>query len=85
MSYFSLTIYVVCTHCEYHTQYMFSLRTDVSGDTYTVKPVLTDHSKRTPKICFQNQLSLNAGQKHSAILLTLVKLPFSIKTFVLSI
>ena len=49
-------------------------------------------SKR-PKIGFQDQLSLNAGQKycrmsqgeHSAILLTFIKLPFVIKLFVLSI
>ena len=49
-------------------------------------------SKR-PKVVFQNQLSLNAGQKycrmlqgeHSAILLTFIKLPFLIKIFVLSI
>ena len=49
-------------------------------------------SKR-PKNGFQNQLSLNAGQKycrmlqgeHSAILSTFVKLPFFIKIFVLSI
>ena len=49
-------------------------------------------SKR-PKISFQDQLSLNAGQKycrmlqweHSAILLTFIKLPFVIKIFVLSI
>ena len=45
------------------------------------------------KIGFQDRLSLNAGQKycrmlqgeHSAILLTFIKLPFAIKTFVLSI
>ena len=45
-------------------------------------------SKR-PKIGFQDQLSLNAGQKycrmlqgeHSAILLTFIKLPFVIKVF----
>ena len=45
------------------------------------------------KIGFQYRLSLNAGQKycrmlpleHSAILSTFIKLPFSIKTFVLSI
>ena len=44
------------------------------------------------KIGFQDQLSLNAGQKycrmlqgeHSAILLTCIKLPFVIKTFVLA-
>ena len=48
-------------------------------------------SKR-PKIGFQDQLSLNAGQKycrmlqgeHSAILLTFIKLPFVIKIFILS-
>ena len=46
-------------------------------------------SKRT-KNGFQDQLSLNAGQKycrmlqgeHSAILSTFIKLPFVIKTFV---
>ena len=49
-------------------------------------------SKRQ-KIGVQDQLSLNAGQKfcrmlqgeHSAILSTFIKLPFSNKTFVLSI
>ena len=49
-------------------------------------------SKR-PKIGFQDQLSLNAGQnycrmlpfEHSAILSTFIKLPFVIKIFVLSI
>ena len=49
-------------------------------------------SKR-PKIGFQDQLSLYAGQKHcrmpkgghSAILSTFIKLPFVIKIFVLSV
>ena len=49
-------------------------------------------SKR-PKVVFQDQLSLDAGQKncrmlqgeHSAILATFIKLPFVIKIFVLSI
>ena len=49
-------------------------------------------SKR-PQIGFQDQLSLNAGQKycrmlqgeHSAILKTFIKLPFVINIFVLSI
>ena len=48
-------------------------------------------SKKT-KLVFQDQLSLNAGQKycrklkgeHSAILLIFIKLPFVFKTFVLS-
>ena len=58
----------------------------------TVKPVLSGHSKKT-KIGFQDRLSLNAGQKycrmlqgeHSAILSTFIKLPFAIKSFILSI
>ena len=49
-------------------------------------------SKR-PKIGFQDQLSLDAGQKycrmlqgeHSAVLSTFIKVPFVIKIFVLSI
>ena len=60
--------------------------------THTVKPVLSRRSKRTPKIGFQYRLLLNAGQKycrmlqgeHSAIHWTFTKLPFSIKTFILS-
>ena len=59
----------------------------------TVKPVLNGHSKRRPKIGFQDQLSFNAGQKycrmlpfeHSAILSAFIRLPFVFKTFVLSI
>ena len=34
----------------------------------TVKPVLSGHSKRRPNIGFQDQLSLNAGQKYCRIL-----------------
>ena len=45
----------------------------------TVKPVLSSHSYRTPKVVFQYRLLLNAGQKYCSI-----KLPFSIKTLVLS-
>ena len=49
--------------------------------------------KHRPNIGFQDRLLLNAGQKycrmlqreHSAILLTFIKLPFVLKTFVLSI
>ena len=58
----------------------------------TVKHLYNDHSKKT-KNGFQDELSLNAGQKycrmlqgeHSAILSTFIKLPFAIKVFVLSI
>ena len=49
--------------------------------------------KRRSKIGFQDQLSLNAGQKycrmlqgeHSAMLSTFIKLPFAIKICVLSV
>ena len=59
----------------------------------SVKPVINIHSKRTPKIGFQDRLLLNAGHKycrmlqgeHSAILLTVIQLQFVIKVFVLSI
>ena len=52
-----------------------------------VKPVLSGHSKRRPKLGFQDRSSLNAGPKycrmlqkeHSAILSTFIKLPFVIK------
>ena len=52
----------------------------------TVKPLSLSNDQ---KIGFQDQLSLNAGQKYcrmlSALLLTFIKLPFVIKIFVLSI
>ena len=58
----------------------------------TVKAVLSDHSQR-PKIGFQDQLLLNAGQKycrmlqgeHFAILSTCIELAHGFETFVLSI
>ena len=63
--------------------------------TCTVKPVKNGplKKKKKKKIGFQDQLSLNAGQKycrmlqgdHSAILSTFIKLPFVIKIFILSI
>ena len=34
----------------------------------TVKPVLSSHSKKRPKIGFQDRLSLNAGQKYCRML-----------------
>ena len=65
---------------------MFNL--SIYSKTCLKRPI----SKR-PKIGFQYQLLLNAGQKycrmlqgeHSAILSTFIKLPFVIKIFVLSI
>ena len=57
------------------------------------KTCLKQPFSKRPKFCFQDQLSLNAGQKycrmlhgeHSAILSTFIKLLFVIKIFVLSI
>ena len=55
----------------------------------TVKPVLNGHSKRRLKIGFQDPILLNAGQKYCRMLpldlSTFIKLPFVIKSFVLSI
>ena len=66
-----------------------NVKLDMSYSETCVKQPL---SKR-PKIGFQDQLSLNAGQKycrmlqgeHSAILSTFIRLPFVTKIFVLSI
>ena len=68
------------------------LKIEFITSTYSKTCVKRPLSKRL-KIGFQDQLSLNAGQKccrvlqgeHSAIILTFIKLPFVIKIFVLSI
>ena len=78
------------------------LLTNANPDNWKWKHLLKSKYSRTCvkqplskrlKNGFQDQLSLNAGQKycrmlqgeHSAILLTFIKLPFVIKMFVLSI
>ena len=61
-----------------------------------IKPVLSGHSKRRPKLVFKAELRLllNGGQTyckmlqesdHSAIFSTFIKLPFIFKPFVLPI
>ena len=65
---------------------------EIMNNIYIKTCVKRPLSKR-PKIGFQNQLPLNAGQKYcrmlpleySAIPITCIKLPFVIKIFVLSI
>ena len=60
---------------------------------YYIKTCVKRALSKRPKIGFQDQLLLNAGQthcrmlqgEHSAILSTFIKLPFVIKIFVLSI
>ena len=57
------------------------------------KPVLSDHSKRRPKLVSNTRFPLNACQKycrllqgeHSAILLTFITLPFAKNIYFLSI
>ena len=46
---------VTCMHLQLNTKYK-GLKED------TVKPVLSSHSKRRPKIGFQDPFLLNAGQ-----------------------
>ena len=50
---------------------------------YTVKPVLSGHSKKKTNYCVM-QVKSNAECSDSAMLLTFIKLPFVIKIFVLS-
>ena len=82
---------------EYNSYFRYSSALRVNLDLiridqskiYSKTRVKQPLSKR-PKIGFQDQSSLNAGQKycrmqHSAILSTFIKLPFVIKIFVLSI
>ena len=74
----------------------------IFGDKFSIKEYFIRKYSKTcvkrplskrPKSGFQDQLSLNAGQKYcrmlqgeqSSILLTFIKLPFVIKIFVLSI
>ena len=60
---------------------------------YYSKTCVKQTLSKRPKIGFQDQILLNAGQKYcrmlqrelSVILLTFIKLPFVIKIFVLSI
>ena len=66
--------------------------TSIPKKTYS-KTCLKRPLSIRPKMGFQDQLSLNAGQKHcrmlqlehSAILLTCIELPHGFKTFVLTI
>ena len=58
----------------------------------TVKPVLSGHSKGEQRLVFKTDYCLmqvksiaECSKGHSAILLTFIKLPFVIKTFVLSV
>ena len=91
-------LYIVDTNCNcfWEIQLMqclwwFSLLFAIYEWQYSKTCVKQPLSKR-PKIGFQDQLSLNAGQKycrmlqgeHSAILSTFIRLPFVIKIFVLS-
>ena len=65
----------------------------IGGKGSYIKTCIKRTLSNRPKIGFQDQLSLNAGQKycrmlqgeHSAIRLTFIKLPFVIKIFVLSV
>ena len=77
---------------DFFLQHMLRLVAVFLHSVYSKTCVKWPFSKR-PKIGFQDQLSLNVGQKycrmligeHSAILLTLIELPFVIKIFVSSI
>ena len=79
-----------CVHSKLR---LFSTCFDAGKINLYSKTCLKRPLSKRPKIGFQDQLWLNAGQKycrmlqgeHSAILSTFIKLPFVIKDFVLSI
>ena len=95
--FFSLSIFVF----NLYLFSVFFVKTEmlVTGDLFHnetfvySKTCLKQLLSKRPKISFQDPLSLNAGQKyyrmlqgeHSTILLTVIKLPFVINIFVLSI
>ena len=78
--------------CGYLNISYFKFDIDDQTGEYS-KTCLKQPLSKRPEIGFQDQISLNAGQKycrmlqreHSAILSSFIKLPFVIKTFVLSI
>ena len=80
-------------YAAFHQDLHCLLRQSQSSEKEYSKSCLKRPLKRRSKVGFQDRLSLNTGQKycrilqgeHSAILLTFIKLPFAIKTFVLSI
>ena len=73
-------------------KFVFIWRPDCFLVLYS-KSVLSGHSKRTPKLVFNTNNGLMqvkriaecSPMEHSAILLTFIKLPFSIKAIILSI
>ena len=82
----------LCLCCSHSTKSgLLTLWPNVRVVQYS-KTCLKRPLKKKTKMFFQDQLSLNAGQKyaecskgeHSAILLTFIKLLFVIKIFVLS-
>ena len=89
----SIELYGNGTHHDLKTDIQVKgIYTTKVGDHYS-KTSLKRPLKKDQKIGLQDRLLLNAGQKycrmpqrkHSAILSTFIKLPFTIKTFVLSI
>ena len=87
------------TKCRsYFLNKLILIKKKVSRRQQYSKTCLKGPLSKRPKIVFQDQLSLNAGslnagqmycrmlkEEHSAILLTFIKLPFVIKSFVLFI
>ena len=72
--------------CQTHICYSAVWRVFLNNVRHTWYRLDFGHSKRGPKLVFQDLLLLNTGQKeHSAILSTFIKLPFVIKTGFLSI
>ena len=77
----------------YSDQYLVNSLFPKHASKYYSKTCVKHPLSKRPKIGFQDQLSLSAGQKycrmiqgeHSAILLAFIKLSFVIKIFILAI
>ena len=87
-------VYFPCQNLLIDTKWLLIKKWRITAENIMYrKTCLKRPLKKMTKIGFQYQLLLNAGQKycrmlqgeHSAILSTFIKLPFAIKTFVLSI
>ena len=76
---------LVCTFVDHIQQ----IQVFLGRDPFTVKPVFNSHSEKEDKKMIiascRSKVLQNAQREHSAIFSTFIKLPFVLKTLVLSI
>ena len=88
---FIVTEYAALMACDKKTRARFLAALTIkyrNGNRCTVKPVLSSHLKRRPKLFIKTDyrlMQVKSIAEHSAILSTIIKLPIVIKIVVLSI